>query len=75
MNYGPLGDGPPCAWRGPGYDGENWWTRPHPPGVTYHNCRHRRAGCHACKREIDAERRAEPRVPVLGEDVPWQFRN
>lgn len=27
----------------------------HPPGVTWHNCRYRNAGCLACMRELEAE--------------------
>jgi hypothetical protein len=32
-------------------EGKN--TRPHPPGVTFLNCRHRTRGCEACIREME----------------------
>jgi hypothetical protein len=36
------------------YDVYGDWAKPHPPGVTMKNCRHRRSGCVACKREYRA---------------------
>ena len=29
--------------------------KPHPPGVTWHNCRKRTKGCEACVAELEAE--------------------
>ena len=31
------------------------FRRPHPPGVTWHNCTHRARGCEACIQELEAE--------------------
>lgn len=48
---------PPEGWK---YDTVHGWhepysARPHPPGVTWHNCPRRNKGCEACEKELEAE--------------------
>jgi hypothetical protein len=38
----------------PGYH-DAWNARPHPPGVTWENCRRRNRGCYACEAELKDE--------------------